>query len=255
MSQLWPIVFMGTPAVAAASLERLLEGPDPVVGVVTQPDRPVGRGQRWVPSPVRKVAERHQKPVLTPDRIRDPATLETLRHWAPRLIVVVAYGRILPRSILELPSEGCVNVHYSLLPNYRGAAPVPWALLNGEEKSGVTTMRLVEKMDAGPILMQEEVSIARDETAASLEAGLISVGARLLLETIRRLKEGSIVAIPQREEEATYAPMIKKEDGKIDWAQSAEAIERRVRAFHPWPSTYSFWHGRLVKVCKAAVVS
>ncbi len=255
MSQSWPIVFMGTPAAAAVSFERLLEGPDPVVGVVTQPDRPVGRGQKTVPSPVRKIAESHHKPVLTPDRIRDPDFLEALKHWAPRLIVVVAYGRILPRSILDLPPAGCVNVHYSLLPKYRGAAPVPWALLNGEERSGVTTMKLVEKMDAGPILMQEEVPIALDETAASLEAELNSVGARLLSETIRRLKEGSIVAKPQREEEATYAPMLKKVDGQIDWTQSAEVIERRVRAFHPWPSTYSFWNGQLVKVFKAAVVS
>ncbi len=254
MSQSWPIVFMGTPAAAAVSLERLLEGPDPVVGVVTQPDRPVGRGQKTVPAPVRKIAESHHKPVLTPDRIRDPDFLEALKHWAPRLIVVVAYGRILPRSILDLPPAGCVNVHYSLLPKYRGAAPVPWALLNGEERSGVTTMKLVEKMDVGPILMQEEVPIALDETAASLEAELNSVGARLLSETIRRLKEGSIVAKPQREEEATYAPMLKKVDGQIDWTQSAEIIERRVRAFQPWPSTYSFWNGQLVKVFKAAVV-
>ena len=171
---------MGTPAAAAVSLERLLEGPDPVVGVVTQPDRPVGRGQKTVPAPVRKIAESHHKPVLTPDRIRDPDFLEALKHWAPRLIVVVAYGRILPRSILDLPPAGCVNVHYSLLPKYRGAAPVPWALLNGEERSGVTTMKLVEKMDAGPILMQEEVTIALDETASSLESELNSVGARLL---------------------------------------------------------------------------
>ena len=184
-----------------------------------------------VPSPVRKVAESHHKPVLTPDRIRDPASLETIKHWAPQLIVVVAYGQILPRSILDLPPEGCVNVHYSLLPKYRGAAPIPWALLHGEERSGVTTMKLVETMDAGPILLQEEVSIAPDETAASLGTVLNSVGVRLLSETIRRLKEGSIVATPQRAEEATYAPMLKKEDGQIDWTQSAEVIERRVRPF------------------------
>lgn len=255
MSQLWPIVFMGTPASAAVSLELLLEGPDPVVGVVTRADRPVGRGQRVIPSPVRKVAESHHKPILAPDRIRDPAFLETLKNWAPQLIVVVAYGRILPRPILDLPPQGCINVHYSLLPRYRGAAPVQWTLLNGEERSGVTTMRLVEKMDAGPILMQEEVSVAPDETTASLEAKLDPVGARLLSETIRRLKEGSIIATPQREEEATDAPLLKKGDGQIDWTQSARAIERRVRAFHPWPSAYSYWRGRLVKVWCAAVIS
>ncbi|MFQ5850493.1 MAG: methionyl-tRNA formyltransferase [Candidatus Binatia bacterium] len=246
---------MGTPASAAASLERLLEGPDPVVGVVTQPDRPAGRGQKVAPSPVRKVAESHDKPVLAPERIRDLGFLEALKSWVPELIVVVAYGRILPRSILELPPQGCLNVHYSLLPRYRGAAPIPWALLNGEDKSGVTTMRLVEKMDAGPILLQEEVSLGPNETTGSLEAKLTPVGGRLLLETIRRLKEGSITPRLQREEDATYAPMLKKEDGRIDWTQSAQAIERRIRAFCPWPSAYTYWQGRLVKVFRAALVS
>lgn len=255
MPLLWRIVFMGTPASAAASLERLLEGPDPVVGVVTQPDRPAGRGQKVAPSPVRKVAESHDKPVLAPERIRDLGFLEALKSWVPELIVVVAYGRILPRSILELPPQGCLNVHYSLLPRYRGAAPIPWALLNGEDKSGVTTMRLVEKMDAGPILLQEEVSLGPNETTGSLEAKLTPVGGRLLLETIRRLKEGSITPRLQREEDATYAPMLKKEDGRIDWTQSAQAIERRIRAFCPWPSAYTYWQGRLVKVFRAALVS
>src|SRR5712692_329206 len=156
MSQSLRIIFMGTPEVAAFSLERLLAGSDPVAGVVTQPDRPAGRGQKSIPSPVRRVAESHHVPVLAPEKIRDPALLKDLTAWAPDLIVVVAYGRILPRQILELAPRGCLNVHYSLLPKYRGAAPVPWAIIGGEEKSGVTTMRLVEKMDAGPIFLQRE---------------------------------------------------------------------------------------------------
>jgi methionyl-tRNA formyltransferase len=192
--------------------------------------------------------------VVAPEKIRSPEFLHTLESWAPQLIVVVAFGRILPRSVLELPPQGCLNVHYSLLPKYRGAAPVAWAILNGENKSGVTTMRLVEKMDAGPIFLQEEVSLAPHETQASLEARLTPVGARLLLETIRRLKEASIAPKAQREEEATYAPMLKKEDGLIDWRQPAEVIERRVRALHPWPSAYTYLRGELLKIYRAAVI-
>ncbi len=255
MSRLWPIVFMGTPHCAAATLESLLEGPDPVVGVVTRPDRPAGRGQRTESSPVRKVADRHQKPVLTPERIRDSGFLETLKGWGPELIVVVAYGRILPRSVLELPAQGCINVHYSLLPTYRGAAPMTWALVKGEEKTGVTTMRLVEQMDAGPILLQEEVFVATDETTTSLEAKLTPVGAQLLLATIRGLKEGRITDRLQRDAEATYAPILKKEDGQIDWNQPAKEIERRIRAFTPWPSAYTHWKGHLIKVHRAELIN
>lgn len=254
MPQSWPIVFMGTPEAAAVTLEQLLKGPDPVVGVVTQPDRPAGRGQKRVSSPVRRVAENHHIPVLTPEKIRDQVFLAALKNWAPVLIVVVAYGRILPRSILELPPQGCLNVHYSLLPKYRGAAPVAWTILNGEEKSGVTTMRLVEKMDAGPILLQGEVSLDSDETAASLEAKLIPIGARLLLETIRRLKEGSVTPKAQNEEGATYAPSLKKEDGLIDWSQPAKAIERRVRGLYPWPSAYTYLRGKILKIYRAAAI-
>lgn len=254
MSRFWPIVFMGTPETAAFSLEELFKGPDPVVGVVTQPDRPQGRGQRSVPSPVRRIAESRGIPVLAPENVRDAAFLNALKSLGPELIVVVAYGRILPRAVLELPPHGCLNVHYSLLPKYRGAAPVAWAILNGEQKSGVTTMRLVEKMDAGPILLSAEVSLVPDETAASLEAKLTPVGARLLLETIRGLKDDSIVPKHQKEEEATYAPILKKEDGKIDWHQPAEAIERRVRGLNPWPSAYTYYKGKLLKIYRATAI-
>lgn len=255
MSKPWSIVFMGTPEAAAVSLEHLLKGPNPVVGVVTQPDRPAGRGQKSIPSPVRKVAESHHIPIGAPEKLRDPAFLAALKAWAPKLIVVVAYGRILPPSVLDLPAEGCLNVHYSLLPKYRGAAPVAWAILNGEEKSGVTTMRLVEKMDAGPILLQEEVAVGPNETAASLESKLIPVGARLLLETIRRLQDGSVTSRSQIEEEATYAPILKKEDGQINWTHPAELIERQVRGFYLWPSAYTHLRERTLKIYHASVIS
>jgi len=193
--------------------------------------------------------------VLAPEKIRDPNFLSALKSWAPELIVVVAYGRILPSALLGFPPQGCLNVHYSLLPKARGAAPVAWTILNGEEKSGVTTMRLVEKMDAGPLLLQQEIPVAPGETAASLESKLTPIGARLLLETIRGLKDGTVTPKAQREEEATYAPVLKKEDGRIDWSQPAKALERRVRAFDPWPSAYSAVRGKILKVHRAALVT
>jgi len=249
------IVFMGTPEVAAVSLARLLEGSDPIVGVVTQPDRAAGRGQTVIPSPVRKLAERQRIAVLTPEKMRDPAFLSALNQWAPQLIVVVAYGRILPRQILDLPPLGCLNVHYSLLPKYRGAAPVAWAVVNGEEKSGVTTMQLVEKMDAGPIFLQRDIPLAPDETAGSLQAKLAPVGAALLMETIAKLKAGILTPRAQNQADATYAPLLKKEDGLIDWRLPAAAIERRVRGLSPWPSAYTQLDGKLLKIHRATVIT
>lgn len=246
---------MGTPRAAAATLEHLMEGPDPVVGVVTQPARPAGRGQKTAPSPVSGIAESRGIPIVAPEKIRDPGLLTTLQNWKPEIIVVVAFGRILPASILTLAPQGCLNVHYSLLPKYRGAAPAAWTIINGEEKGGVTTMKLVEKMDAGPIYLQTEIALAPDETTASLQAKLTPVGARLLLETLQRLKEGSVPPQPQNETDATLAPMIKKEDGLIDWSQPAIVIERRVRGFNPWPSAHTRLRGRLLKVHRASVIA
>jgi methionyl-tRNA formyltransferase len=255
MSNDWPIVFMGTPETAAATLVQLFQGPDPIAGVVTQPDRPAGRGQKKVSSPVRAVAETYKVPVVAPEKIRDPAFHATLTNWQPRVIVVVAYGRILPGTILDLAPEGCINVHYSLLPKYRGAAPAAWTIINGEDRGGVTTMKLVEKMDAGPIFFQEAVSLAPDETTASLQAKLTPVGARLLLETLRGLKMGSLTPRPQNETDASLAPMLKKHDGLVDWRQPAIAIERRVRGFNPWPSAHTHFRGKLLKIHRAHVVA
>ncbi len=247
------IVYMGTPPCAAASLEALLDAPDEVVGVVTQPDRPSGRGQATTPSPVREAAERRGIPVLTPVRMKDPGLLEQLAAWRPDLVVVVAYGRILPRPMLDLAPQGCVNVHYSLLPKYRGAAPMQWAILQGESVTGVTTMRLVEEMDAGPVLLSETVAMDPDETVPSLEAKLVPVGTRLLLRTVAGLKQGRLSARPQDPAGVTFAPMLKKEDGLIDWTRPAREIERRVRAFTPWPSAFTYWKGKLVKVHRASL--
>jgi methionyl-tRNA formyltransferase len=255
MSWSWPTVFMGTPEIAAITLEALIDSPDPVVGVVTQPNRPTGRGQQWMPSPVRRIAESRGIPVVTPEKIRDPNFFDTLRKWNPQLIVVVAFGRILPNAVLELSAQGCLNVHYSLLPKYRGAAPAAWTIINGEEKGGVTTMRLIEKMDAGPIYLQEEVKLDKHETTASLQAKLTPIGARLLLETIRGLKENYLQPRVQEETGVSFAPMIKKEDGLIDWTQPALTLERRVRAFTPWPSAYSHLRGKLLKIHRASPVA
>ena len=242
------IVFMGTPASAAASLETVLDGPDEVVGVVTQPDRPSGRGQATTPSPVRRTADDAGIAVLTPRKMKDPDLLAQLREWSPDLAVVVAYGRILSQALLDLPPLGCVNVHYSLLPRYRGAAPMQWAILEGDAVTGVTTMKLVAEMDAGPILLVEEVAMAPDETAASLEAKLVPVGARLLAATLAGIKQGSIEPRAQDSAAVTFAPMLSKDDGMIDWSRPAPEIERRVRAFTPWPSAFSYWQGKRVKV-------
>lgn len=239
---------MGTPQIAADTLERLCDGPDSIVGVVTRPNRPSGRGQKVTSSPVRRIAEARGIPVVAPEKIRTAEFLEILRNWQPMIIVVVAYGRILPKTILELAPLGCLNVHYSLLPKYRGAAPAAWTIINGESQGGVTTMQLVEKMDAGAIYLQEAIDLASDETTGSLQGKLTPIGARLLLDTLRRLKEGSLVPTAQDESQATLAPILKKEDGLIDWQRSAIEIERRVRGFDPWPGSYTQFNGKLLKV-------
>lgn len=234
------IVFMGTPDFAVPSLEALLKSPDEVVGVVTQPDRPKGRGQVLTPSPVKQVALREHIPILQPTKMKDPDFLAALGAWKPDLIAVAAFGRILPPVILSLPPKGCINVHGSLLPKYRGAGPIQWAIINGETETGITTMLMDEGMDTGAMLLQEKIMITPDDTAGSLSPRLAELGGRLLVETLTRLKAGTLVPQVQDHAQATMAPLLKKEDGAIDWALSATAIANRVRGLTPWPGAYTF---------------
>ena len=233
------LVFMGTPDFAVASLEALLQSDDSVVGVVTQPDRPKGRGQVLAPSPVKLLAQRAKIPLLQPLKMKDPEFLQTLAGWKPDLIAVTAFGRILPPAILSLPPRGCINVHGSLLPKYRGAGPIQWAIINGERETGITTMLMDEGMDTGAMLLQEAISIAADDTAGTLSPRLAELGGRLLVETIARVKAGTLVPQPQDSLRATLAPLLKKEDGVINWTLPATALANRVRGLSPWPGAYT----------------
>lgn len=237
------IVFMGTPDFAVPSLDALLRSDDQVVGVVTQPDRPKGRGQTLTPPPVKVLALQHGLPVLQPEKMKDPAFLDALRAWQPELIAVTAFGRILPKIILELPPRGCVNVHGSLLPKYRGAAPIQWVVINGETETGITTMLMDEGMDTGPMLLTARVPIDPTDTGGSLAQKLAPIGGALLVETIRQLKAGTLVPHPQDHASATLAPMLKKEDGLIDWGLPATSIANRVRGLSPWPGAFTYSGG------------
>ena len=233
------IVFMGTPDFAAASLEALLQSDDVVVGVVTQPDRPKGRGQVLAPSPVKLLAQREGIPLLQPLKMKDPEFLQTLAGWKPDLIAVTAFGRILPPAVLSLPPRGCINVHGSLLPKYRGAGPIQWAIINGERETGITTMLMDEGMDTGAMLRQEAIPITDDDTAGTLARRLAALGGRLLVETIAQLKAGTLVPTPQDSSQATMAPLLKKEDGSIDWTLPAVTLANRIRGLAPWPGAYT----------------
>jgi methionyl-tRNA formyltransferase len=245
------IVFMGTPEFAVPSLEALLRSDDQVVGVVSQPDRPKGRGQQLVAPPVKLVAERAGIPVLQPLKIRTPEFLQALSSWQPDLIAVAAYGRILHTPILRLPPLGCVNVHGSLLPKYRGAAPVQWAIINGETETGITTMLMDEGMDTGPMLLQEKLKILPDDTAGTLAPRLAELGGRLLVKTIAQLKAGTLMPTKQDDRQATMAPLLKKEDGLIDWTMSATLLANRVRGLSPWPGAHTFFGEERWNIWKA----
>lgn len=234
------IVFMGTPAAAVPSLQRCLDDGHEIVAVWTQPDRPSGRGNKVVASPVKEFALAHNLAVQQPQKIRTDESRELFASHAADVVVVVAYGRILPVEFLRAPRRGCINVHFSLLPQYRGAAPVNWAIVNGEAKTGVTTMFIEERLDAGPILLQRETKIGGGETAPELMARLSPMGADLLGETLAGLD--NLTPLPQHDQDATLAPMLEKEDGLIKWSIDALVIERSVRGFQPWPNAYTH-HG------------
>lgn len=242
------ILFMGTPEFALVSLQKLLEAGEKVIGVVTQPDRPRGRGRRVTASPVKALALKKNIPVYQPERLKDIDAIEKLRSFAPDLIIVVAYGKILPREVLHIPPLGCINLHASLLPRYRGAAPIHWALLRGEEVTGVTTMYVDEGMDTGDIILQEEVPILPEDNVGTLHDKLADTGARLLLDTVARIKTGTAPRIPQPEEGVTYAPPLERTDEILDWNKPARELWFQVRGLNPWPGAMTYWQGELLKV-------
>jgi methionyl-tRNA formyltransferase len=242
------IVFMGTPGFAVPSLSALVDAGFDVAAVVTRPDRPSGRGRRVSPTPVKLAALERNIEVLEPVDVKEEGFIERLKALAPDFLVVVAYGKILPRSILQIPPKGSLNVHASLLPKYRGAAPINHAIINGESVTGVSTMLMDEGMDTGPVLMTEEVGINSDDTAEDLAGRLSKVGAALLVKTIGLMVEKGLEPEEQDERRASYAPSLKKSDGEISWQKGAEEIGNLVRGLYPWPGTYTRWKGKLLKV-------
>ena len=247
------IVFMGTPDFAVPTLEALIGAGHELAAVVTQPDKPKGRGKAVLMTPVKEKALECGIPVYQPKRVREPEFLDVLRNLNPDVIVVVAFGQILPREILTLPPFGCVNVHASLLPKYRGAAPIQWAVIDGETVSGVTTMQMNEGLDTGDILEQEEISLDPEETGGSLFEKLASLGGKMILSTLKGLEDGSIIPRAQGEMTTPYAKMLTKAMGEIDWSMDAASIERLVRGLNPWPSAYTYVDGKTLKIWKARV--
>lgn len=242
------IVFMGTPAFAVPCLERLLQDGHEVVGVFTQPDKPKGRGYAMTPPPVKQAALKAHIPVFQPSSIKTEQALTQLRALAPELIVVVAYGKILPKAVLELPKYGCINVHASLLPRLRGAAPIQWAILRGDQKTGVTTMYMDVGLDTGDMLLKKEIEIGEDETAGELHDKLSELGAQLLSDTLYALQTGNLPRIQQQDSESTYAPMLDKSLCPIDWSKSAQEIHNQIRGLSPWPVAVTSLQGKRMKI-------
>lgn len=245
---------MGTPDFSVGTLEALIEAGHEVVLAVTQPDKPKGRGKAMQFPPVKEAAIAHEIPVYQPTRVREPECIEYLKQYHPDIIIVVAFGQILPKEILEMPRYGCVNVHASLLPKYRGAAPIQWAVINGEEVTGVTTMRMDEGLDTGDMIMKTELALDEKETGGSLFDKLAVEGARLCVETIVAIENGTATYTPQAHEEATLTKIIKKQLGSIDWTKPAKEIECLIRGLNPWPSAYTKLSGKTLKIWDADVV-
>jgi len=243
-------VFMGTPEFALATLQGLIEAGLNLCAVYTQPDRPKGRGNKLTPPPVKELALRHSIPVYQPLKLRQPEVVAELRALQPDLIVVVAYGQILPKSALEIPRYGCINVHASLLPRYRGAAPINKAIIDGETVTGVTTMNMDVGLDTGAMLVKKSLAIGPEETTGELHDRLALLGREAMEETLRLLCAGTLVAEPQHDALSNYAPMLKKEDGLIDWSRSAEAIHNQVRGLDPWPGAYTLLDGEVLKLAR-----
>jgi methionyl-tRNA formyltransferase len=242
------LVYLGTPAFAVPTLERIVEAGHQVLTVVTQPDRPRGRGQHAAAPPVKEAALRLGLPVYQPERVRRPEAVEHLRALKPDVMVVVGYGQIIPQNVIDIAPHGIINVHASLLPKYRGAGPIQWAIVNGETRTGVTTMRIDAGLDTGDMLLKAETEIGPEENAIELGKRLAIMGADLLVET---LAASGIVRVPQDHSQATLAPLLKKEDGAIDWTHSAASIHNRVRGLQPWPGAYTGFRGQTLHIWRA----
>ena len=246
------VVFMGTPEFAVPVLQTLIES-QTVVGVVTQPDRPAGRGKQLRPSPIKLTATAANIPVYQPKSLRSEEAAQALRDWQPDIIVVAAFGQILRPHVLNLPSHGCLNVHASLLPRWRGASPIQHAILAGDAETGVCLMQMDEGLDTGPVYACMPTPISPTETAASLHDRLAELGTNLLGVHLDNIVDGKLTPVPQDDEQSTYAPMISKEDGRLNWQQTSNEIDRRIRAMTPWPGAFTTWQGELLKIKSAAV--
>lgn len=249
------IVFMGTPDFSVPTLEALVEAGHEVVGVVTQPDKPKGRGKAVLMTPVKEKAVELSIPVYQPVKAREESFIETLREINPDVCVVIAFGQILPKAILDIPRYGCVNIHASLLPKYRGAAPLQWVVLNGEKETGITTMMMDVGMDTGDMLEKTVVPMDRKETYGSIHDKLSVLGGELIVSTLAKIEDGTIISTPQKDEEATYTKKIVKSMGEIDWTMEAEVIERYIRGLNPWPSAYTSWNGKTLKIWDSDVIA
>ncbi|HLI86423.1 MAG TPA: methionyl-tRNA formyltransferase [Bryobacteraceae bacterium] len=247
------LIFLGTPDFAVPTLERIVARGHEVLAVVTQPDRPKGRGRQTSAPPVKAAALRLGLPVCQPERVRRPEAVAHLRALAPEAMIVVGYGQIIPQSVIDIAPRGILNVHASLLPKYRGAAPIQWAIVNGETATGVTTMQIDAGLDTGDMLLKAETEIGPEENAMELGERLARMGADLLIETLDRLAAGAITSVKQDSSLATYAPILKKEDGRIDWTEPAQTIHNRVRGLQPWPGAYTRFRGQTLHIWKSRV--
>ncbi len=250
------IIYMGTPEIAATILKYMItRKEDEIVLVVTQPDRPKGRGKELSQSDVKKVALEYNIPVYQPEKIKNAESVAYLKNFNADMIVVAAFGQILSKEILELTSFGCLNVHASLLPKYRGAAPIQWSIIDGEEKTGITIMQMDEGLDTGDIILKKEIEIAKDETGGSLHDKLAEIGGEVLYEAIEQLKEGKATHTPQGEAASHYASMLNKKMGLLDFTKTADELDRLIRGLTPWPGSYTFIDGKMLKILKAETVA
>lgn len=247
------IIFIGTPEFGTIILEKLIKSGNKPFLVITAPDKPVGRKQLLTPPPVKIMAENYNIPVVQPDRIKNYA--EEIKKMEPDLIILAAYGQIIPKEILDIPAYGCLNVHPSVLPKYRGASPIQYAILNGDEKTGVTIMRMVEKLDAGPIILQKEINISPKEAFKILHDKLAEIGAEMLIHILPKLSTGEVAFQPQDDTQATFTKILTKEDGKIDWHKPAVEIERQIRALAEWPGAYTSFKGKALKILEADMLN